>query len=89
MVSSRKELSEYDFQQIIRKSFNNESGTLAVDGFLAGKVGRKVEQVVSTTSAANDTETFTFSEDGVTLFQLRIIYVDGTRVTMISAERTA
>lgn len=89
MAETKKPLSEYDFNQIVQKSFNNESGTLAVDGFLAGMVGRKVEQAISTTNAANDTETFTFSENGVTLFQLRIVYTDGTRVVMLSAERTA
>ena len=89
MAETRKVLSEYDSHQIFQKSYNSEGGTLAVDGFLVGKVGRKVEQSIGTTNVANDTETFVFSESGTNLFTLTIVYTDGTRQTLLSAERTA
>lgn len=89
MAETRKRLSEYDAPQITQKIYNSESGTISVDGFLAGKVGRKINQALATTAIANDTEVFTFSEDGVTLFVLTMVYTSGTRQLMISAERTA
>lgn len=89
MAETIKRLSEYDASQIFQKTYNKEGGTMAVDGFLVGKVGRKVDVVVSATSVPTDTETFTFTEDGVTLFTLVLIYTDGSRAQLLSAERTA
>ena len=89
MAESTKGLSEYDSSQVLQKSFNKEGATLAVDGFLVGKVGRKVNIATATTTVTDDTETYTFSEDGSTLFILTLIYSDGTRATLLSAERTA
>lgn len=89
MAETTKQLSEYDQQQIFKKVFNPEGGTLAADGFLVGKVGRRVDRALSTTTLTDDTETFTFSEDGVTLFELQLVYTDGTRAELLSAERIA
>lgn len=89
MAETTKRLSEYDANQIFQKVFNPEGGTLGADGFLVGKVGRRVDRAVSTTTLAGDTETFTFSEDAITLFVLQLIYTDGTRAELLSAERTA
>jgi hypothetical protein len=57
---------------------------LGVDGFLTGKVGRKVEL---TLNGAGDTETYTFSENGTVLYALEIIYTDSSREQLVSAER--
>lgn len=89
MAETIKGFSEYDASQVTQKVYNPEGGTLAVDGFLVGKVGRRVDLALATTSVTNDTEVFTFSEDGTTLFELTLIYVDGTRAQLLSAERTA
>ena len=89
MAETTKPFSEYDSNQINQKVYNPEGGTLAVDGFLAGKVGRRVDLALSTTVVTNDTETFTFSENGTTLFVLVLTYTDGTRAQLLSAERTA
>lgn len=89
MAETTKVRSEYDANQITQKIFNPEGGTLAVDGFLVGKVGRRVDLVLTTTTLSNDTEVFTFSEEGTTLFELTLIYTDGTRAQLLSAERTA
>lgn len=88
MAETVKRLSEYDANQIFQKSYNKEGGTLAVDGFLVGKAGRKVDVALSQTTILNDTETFTFSEDAIDLFTLVLIYTDGTREQLLSAERT-
>ena len=89
MAESTKKLSEYDASQIHQKAFNVEGSTMGVDGFVVGKVGRKINLVVSTTTVIDDTETYTFSEDGVLLHELTIIYTDGSRDQLISVERTA
>lgn len=87
MSESTKAPSEYSQQQIVQRSFNTEGHTLGVDGFLAGKVGRKVDLAISTTTIAGDTETYSFSESGTALFAYKVIYTDGSRSLMLSAER--
>lgn len=88
MAESDKRLSEYDQQQIMQKSYNKEGSTLGVDGFVVGKVGRKIDRAVTTTTVTDDTEVYTFTEDGNTLYTLTIIYTDGTRESLLSVERT-
>jgi len=58
-----------------------------VSGFLTGKVGAKVEAVYSTTTIAGDTATFTYKDNGTTLYAIRVIYTDGSRNDILSAER--
>ncbi len=89
MAITTKSQSNLDFQQTLKSSYNDVNATLSVDGFLVGKVGNKVTLAISTTNVANDTETYTFLDSATTLYQLRIIYTDGTRELMLSAERIA
>lgn len=88
-ITTVKAPSDLDSTQNIQRSYNDVNATLSVDGFLTGLVGRKVVLTISTTTIANDTETYAFSENGVALYSIKIIYTDGTRATMISAERIA
>lgn len=87
MSQTNKRLSERDGNQTLQASFNDVNSTLSVDGFLVGKVGRKVELTISTTNVANDTETYSFAEDSNPLYSIRIIYTSGSRDLMLSAER--
>lgn len=87
VIQTKKGLSERDGSQVLQAAANDVNSTLAVDGFLVGKVGRKVDLAISTTSVANDTETFTFSENGTNLYSIRIIYTNGSRDLMLSSER--
>jgi hypothetical protein len=89
MVHTTKTLSERDYQQTLRLSFNDVDASLTTNGFLIGKVGRKVEVAITTTTVLDDTAIYTFSENGVVLYQYTIIYTNGGRTQMISAERTA
>lgn len=89
MSITQKPLSHLDYEQTLQSSYNDVNATLSVDGFLTGKVGRKVELAISTTTIVDDTETYSFSENGTALYTLRIIYTDGTRAQLISAERIA
>lgn len=89
MSVTSKKLSIKDSQQAIRAAANDVNDTLSVDGFLVGKVGHKVVMTIATTSIANDTEIYDFSDSGTSLYQITVIYTDGTRSTFLSAERTA
>jgi hypothetical protein len=87
--NTTKGLSERDFQQTLKHSYNDIDGSLTTAGFLTGKVGRKVTQTISTTTVSNDTLTFTFSESGIDLYAIKVIYSDATYTTLLSAERTS
>jgi hypothetical protein len=85
MSKTAKNLSDRDFQQTLKLSFNDVDASLTTNGFLIAKVGRKVEIDVSGGSVA----VYTFIENGVTLYQYTMTYTDNTRTQLISAERTA
>jgi len=88
MADTTKPLSEYDGMQVLQKAYAN-GGTIATSGFINLQVGHKIELAISTTSVANDTETWTMKNGSTTLYVIQIIYTDGTRDTMVSAERIA
>jgi hypothetical protein len=87
--TTTKPTSDLSGDNVLRGSFNSEDNSISVNGFLVGKIGRKVEQTISTTTVANDTETFVFSESGTILYSIRVIYTNGTRDILLSAERVA
>lgn len=89
MSITTKQPTKLDYEQSIQGAYNDVNATLSVDGFLAGKVGHKVTLAVSTTSVVDDTEVYSFFDGAVLLYQITIIYTDGTRSLMVSAERTA
>ena len=87
MAKTDKQLSDRDFQQTLRLNFNDVDASLTTSGFLIGKVGRKVDVAISTTTVLNDTATYTFSEDGVQLYKYKLIFTNGGRSELMSAER--
>jgi hypothetical protein len=87
--SSLKPASDSSSENTLRGSYNDMNKTFGVDGFLVGRVGHKVELAIGTTNVANDTETYTFSDNGTILYVLEIIYTSGSRDTLLSAERIA
>lgn len=89
MGITQKAPSDIDSSQTQQHSFNDNTFSHLVDGFLSAIVGRRIDLAISTTNTSNDTETYTFSENGTQLLVLQIIYTDGTRTTMLSALRTA
>jgi len=88
-MATKKNFSDLDQQQIFKRLYNDESGTLGVDGFVVGVVGRKIERTVVTTTVTNDTEVFTFSENGSAVYTIKVIYSDASLETLLSVERTA
>lgn len=89
MSVTNKQPTGLDQAEAIRGAYNEVNASLSVDGFLTAEVGRKVDLTISTTTISGDTETYSFSESGTLLYTIKVIYTDGTRATMISAERTA
>lgn len=89
MSNTLKPVTQFDYQQTLKRSFNDVDHSMTSSGFLVGKVGRKVTQLISTTTVSNDTVDFSYYEDGVLLYTLRIIYTDGSQNTLLSAERIA
>lgn len=83
--STTKPASNLSQENILRASANFEDGSLTTTGFLTGKVGRRVEMA----TVGADTEVYTFLEDGIQLYEITIVYTDGTKETMLSSERTA
>lgn len=84
MGNTTKNLTRIDGNQVLQASFNVEDSTMLVNGFIVGAVGRKIE-----VASGGTTDTFTFSENGVTLYVLLLTYTDVTKATLLSAERTA
>ena len=89
MAETTKKHTDLDYRQAITKSYNKEGGTLGVDGFIAGKVGRRVDLTLTDTNTSNDTEVYSFSESGTQLYEITIVYTDSTREILQSVERTA
>lgn len=81
---SRAPISKEDAANATRYSYNDHEGSITVNGFIVSAVGRKV--VIGAVGAV---ETYTFSENGVTLYVLTLTYTDASKTTLVSAERTA
>lgn len=88
-MATDKQMTKRDDEQVLRLSFNDVDASLSVSSFLITEVGRKIDVAISTTNVANDTETYAFSEKGLALYTLTMVYTDGTRDQLLSAERTA
>lgn len=89
MANTQKPLSERDANQTLQHAYNDVDGSLTTNGFLTGKVGRKIEQSITTTNVANDTAVIDFIENGNLLYTLTVVYTDATQSVLVSAERTA
>ncbi len=82
-----KPVSNLDANQTLQTAYNDVDATISTNGFLVGKIGNKVTMTISTTTIANDTETYAFFDGVTALYSIKVIYTDGTRQTLVSAER--
>jgi hypothetical protein len=89
MAQTSKPLSQHDYSQALQGSYNEVDKTLSVNGFIVGKVGHKVTLTITTTTVVDDTEVYSFLDGATLLYEISIVYTDGTRALMLSAERTA
>jgi hypothetical protein len=86
---SQKVPSNLSGDNVLRDVHNEKDNSLITSSFVTGKTGRKIESAISTTNVTDDTQTLTYSEDGTTIYTLRVIYTDGTRAEFSSVERIA
>lgn len=84
MPRTTKSMSSQDSAQTLQGSYNDVDASLSINGYLIAKVGRKVELEIDA-----ETEVYTFSESGVTLYELTLVYTNSDRTDLVSAERTA
>ena len=89
MSNTGKPLSDRDANQTLQSAYNAVDASITTAGFLVGKVGHKVILTISTTTVANDTQTFAFTDSGTPLYSLKLIFTDSSYGTLISAERIA
>jgi hypothetical protein len=85
-----KPLSERDFQQTLRGSFNNVDKSFTTNGWLSAQVGNKITFLTFTTTVSGDSQRISFyDQETILLYQLSLVFTDGTQSTLLSAERTA
>ena len=85
MSNTEKSPSQLDGVQTLQASFNDVDASLGISGFLISIVGRKID----VTYPSSDVEVYAFSENGTALYTLTLTYTDGTKASLLSAERTA
>jgi hypothetical protein len=82
--NTTKVFDDHDEQQIIRKVYNPEEGTLAVGGFVAGKLGHKVIRAISSPTV----DTYSFYDNSTLLYVLTVTYDDSSHTNVNQVERT-
>lgn len=85
MSNTTKPLSERDANQALQSSYNDVNATLGVDGFLVGKVGRKIVRTVVSATV----DDYEFFEGSTSLYVFRITYSNAAHDDVNEAERTA
>ena len=84
MANTTKLLNEHDQTQIIQKVFNPEEGTLAVGGFVSGKLGHKVVRAISSATV----DTYSYFDGAVLLYVLTVTFDDAAHTNVNQVERT-
>ena len=85
--STNKQASDACHENVLRSAHNEVDASITTNGFLVGKVGHTVTAALSTTNIPNDTVTFTFLDEAVQLYQIRVVYPVAQTLPLISAER--
>ena len=86
---SNKKASRLSNENVLRSAHVDETASLSINGYVSAKVGRRIELSLATTNVLNDTEVYTYLEDGVQIMVLEVVYTDAGRETLVSVERTA
>jgi hypothetical protein len=81
-----KPLTNYDYQQTLKKAYNETNATLGVDGFVVAQVGN----TIIVTYPSNTTEIYSFYENTSTLiYTIQITYTDSTKANVSQIARTS
>jgi hypothetical protein len=88
---SDKPYSDLDANQTVQASFNDNTFSHLVDGFLSGVVGRRITITITETNVPGDTQTIVFSEQfgAYPLFTLQLVFTNATQATLMYAQRSA
>lgn len=87
MANTLKESAPVNTNNVMAATYNSVDKSLSTSGFVVAKVGRKITQTIATTSLANDTLLFDHLENGVSLYVLKVVYLESNRTTLLSVER--
>jgi len=85
MSVTSKPLSSADGDQVLRGIHNPDSGAIAVEGWVTGKVGRKIT-ITAFSATVDDIE---FLEGSTSLMTMRVTYDDAAHTNVTEVERTA
>ncbi len=83
MSDSTKVPSEFDQTQIIQRVYNKEEKTLAVGGFVAGKLGHKIER----TAVSATIDDFEYYDGATLLYTIRVTYDNASHDNVDVVER--
>lgn len=85
MSDTTKPLSDRDANQVLQHVHNNVNATLGVDGFIVGKLGRKITRTVISTTV----EDYEFFDGTTLLYKIRVTYDNSAHDNVDQVERTA
>lgn len=83
MSVTNKPLSTLDASQVLQGAQTPEDNGLLVNGFLVGKLGRKIVR----TAFSATVDDFQFMEDSVVLYTIRVTYNNAAHDDIDIAER--
>ena len=83
MADTTKQFSDYDQTQIFQKAYNPKDATLAVNGFLTGKLGHKVVRAIVSVTV----DDFSYYDGSTLLYTIRITYDNSSHDNVNQAER--
>ncbi len=84
MANTTKVMTDKDSGQTLQAAYNEVNATLGVDGFVTGKVGRKIVR----TAVSGTVDDFEFFEGSNLLYTIRITYSNATHDDINQVERT-
>lgn len=85
MAETTKPLSDRDYAQTLRGSFNDVDKTISVNGFIVGKVGHKILRTDYLTTG----DDFSFYDGANLLYTIRVNYTTSSKAILDSVERIA
>jgi hypothetical protein len=85
MAETTKPLSERDYAQTLRGSFNDSDKSFTVNGFVTAKVGHRIVRTDYLTTG----DDFSFYDGVNLLYTIRVSYTDSSKSVLSSVERIA
>jgi hypothetical protein len=85
MAETTKPLSERDYAQTLRGSFNDADKSFTVNAFVAAKVGHRITRTNYLTTG----DDFSFFDGSNLLYTIRVNYTDSSKSVLDYVERIA